>query len=169
MVKQYIAYFRHLAEKNRGIKDFYMMDVDSVVAASAENALSYPCMVLETLRGRYRDDKHDNPLNLITGGFMILDKCATVNDFAREEQILDDTFALGAQVIAKIKQDTEQYEPLAVAALRDFDPNEVKWQQQGPLLENAFGTLFTFPVTKAANLEVNPDDWDNGQLIMDNE
>ena len=159
MVKEYIAYFRHLAAKNRHIKDFYMMDADSVIAAMNERALKYPCMVLETLRGRYRDDKRDNPLNLITGGFMILDKRERENDFTREEQILDETFALGAQVIAKMNDDAASFEPTAVAALREFDANEVKWQQQGPLFENAFGTLFTFPVTRAAMLEVNPDDW----------
>jgi hypothetical protein len=159
MVSEYIAYFRELAARHRGIRGFFMMDADSAVAAMQEGAVAYPCLLLETLSGRYADGHRDNPLNLIRGGFMVIDRCEVVNDFEREAQILDATFSIGAEVIAKINRDVYRRYPPALAALRDFDPNEVKWQQEGALLDNAFGTLFTFPVVKLANLTVNPEAW----------
>jgi hypothetical protein len=160
MVSEYIAYFKELATRNKRIRSFFMMDADSAVAAMQEGAMAYPCMILETLSGRYADSHHDNPLNLITGGFMVVDRCEVVNDFEREAQILDETFSIGAEVVAKINEDVYRRYPPALAALRDFDPNKVKWQQEGALLDNAFGTLFTFPITRLANLAVTPEAWD---------
>ena len=161
MVAEYIAYFRSLAARHKGIRGFYMMDANSAVAAMQEGAIAYPCLILETLSGRYADSHRDNPLNLVTGGFMVIDQCLLPNDFEREAKILDATFAIGAEVVAKISEDVYNRHPLALAALRDFDPNAVKWQQEGALLDNAFGTLFTFPIARLANLTVNPEAWEN--------
>jgi hypothetical protein len=159
MVESYIAYFRRLAERHKDIRGFFMMDTDSAVAAMQENAIAYPCMMLETLSGRYADSHRDNPLNLISGGFMIVERCEPVSDFAQEARILDATFAIGAQVIAKMNDDVYRRDALALSALRNFEPNQVKWQQEGPLLDNAFGTLFSFPITRMADLEVDRGMW----------
>jgi hypothetical protein len=159
MVKNYIAYFSRLAELHKDIRGFCMMDAESAVVAMQENALRFPCMMLETLNGRYADSHHDNPLNMISGGFMIVDRCERLNDFTLEAKILDATFAIGAQVIAKMNSDVYRRDALALSALQNFEPNQVKWQLEGPLLDNVFGTLFTFPITRIADLQVNKQKW----------
>jgi hypothetical protein len=159
MVEQYIAYFRRLAEGHRGIRGFCMMDAEAALVAMQENSLEYPCLMLETLSGRYADSHRDNPLNLISGGFLIADRCEPLNDFAQEARILDATFAIGAQVIARMNDDVYRRNALALSAIRSFEPDQVKWQQEGPLLDNAFGTLFTFPIAKMASLEVDGKAW----------
>jgi hypothetical protein len=136
-----------------------MMDAESAVAAMQENTLLFPCMMLETLNGRYADSHRDTPLNLINGGFIIADRCERLNDFTQEAKILDATFAIGAQVIAKMNDDVYRRDALALSVLRNFEPNQVKWQLEGPLLDNVFGTLFTFPITQIAGLKVDRQRW----------
>jgi hypothetical protein len=159
MVKEYIEYFRTLAQEHKKINGFCMMDAESAVVAVGEGAMQYPCLMLETLSGKYVDGHRDNPLNVASVGFIILDRCEMVNDFEREAEILEATFAIGAEVVAKVNSDVYHRRPLAMAAFLDFNPGDVKWQQEGPLLDNAFGTLFTFSVTRPANLRVDAQAW----------
>ena len=165
-ITSYINYFRSLAEKNKSIlhsaisKHFFIMDINELLS-STNSTIRYPALILVKLTGKIIDKKEDNPLLSIEGGFLILDHCKVIDDFASEIVIFNNTFDIGMQIISRIINDQESCEPLSQKAVPDFNPDLVKWEMIGPVFENHFGIMFKFPITHLANTEYNPSNWND--------
>lgn len=150
MRSQYARFMKELGAKSVHVKTF-CEGMEDALSRSGENAINFPAMILEPMNGRYTDNRVDNPLNIIRGGFSIVIP-AEPTDSAAINAALDNSFAIGAMFIAKINSE-QSY------ALPDFDPDKVEWEEVGPVLDACYGILFTFPTVRAASLEVDPNDW----------
>jgi hypothetical protein len=163
-LSSYIEYFQSLAEKHKkilhasGSKHFFMMDINELLS-STNSTIKYPAIVLLKLSGKVIDKKEDNPLFSIEGGFLVLDHCKTIDDFAAELKIFQDTFSIGMEIISRIKHDQQACVELSLKAIPDFDPDQVRWEMIGPVFENHFGIMFRFPVNLIADLEYDPSKW----------
>lgn len=150
MRKTLAKYLSNLATSSVHVASF-CDGLEAALAKEGENALNYPALLMEPLSGRYTDNREDNPLNIVRGGFSVLIP-AEDNDSDKITAAIDKAFEIGAKFIAKINEDQD-------SALPDFDPDKVEWEEVGPLLSGAYGVLFTFPITRAANLQVDSSDW----------
>ena len=163
-ISSYVQYFETIAREHTGIlhspanQHFFMMDINELLSAVSSRA-KYPALVLLKLKGNVLDKNHDNPLFSIDGGFLIIDHCKKIDDFATELQIFQDTFRIGMQIIARIKRDQQSCCSLLSKAIPDFDPDLVRWEMIGPVFENHFGIMFRFPVNLILNLEYDPAIW----------
>jgi len=163
-ITAYIEYFEKLAKEHKEIqhspsaKHFFMMDINELLSATNSTA-KYPAIVLLKLSGRAIDRKEDNRLVSIEGGFLVLDHCKNIDDFAAELAIFQKTFAIGMQMISRIAHDQQQPVPYSSKALPGFDPDSVRWEMIGPVFENHFGIIFRFPVNLMADLEYDSEKW----------
>lgn len=163
-ITSYIQYFEKLAKEHKDIrhsstsKHFFMMDINELLSA-ANSTAKYPAFVLLKLSGRAIDKKEDNRLIAIEGGFLVLDHCKKIDDFAAELAIFQKTFSISMQMIARIAHDQEQPVPYSSKAIPDFNPDSVRWEMIGPVFENHFGVIFRFPVSLLASLEYDAEKW----------
>jgi hypothetical protein len=163
-ISTYIEYFEKLAKEHKEIqhspsaKHFFMMDINELLSATNSTA-RYPAIVLLKLTGKTIDKKEDNRLIAIEGGFLVLDHCKNIDDFAAELAILQKTFRIGMQMISRIAFDQEQPVPYSTKAIPDFNPDSVRWEMIGPVFENHFGIIYRFPVNLIADLEYNSSMW----------
>jgi hypothetical protein len=163
-ISSYISYFETLASEHQDIlhsstqKHFFMMDINELLS-SANSTAHYPAIVLLKLAGKVVDKRDDNHLVTIEGGFLVLDHCKSIDDFATELTIFQDTFRIGMEFIARISHDQQAGSSLASKAIPDFNPDLVRWEQIGPVFENHFGILFRFPVSLLADLGYDTEKW----------
>jgi hypothetical protein len=74
-ISSYIEYFRKIANEHKEINGFYMMDINEILDGLRSN-VKYPAMILENISGSYLASNLDNPLEVINGGFLIIDHIA---------------------------------------------------------------------------------------------
>jgi len=163
-ITSYIQYFEKLAKEHKDIrhsstsKHFFMMDINELLSATNSTA-KYPAIVLLKLSGKTVDKKEDNPLVTIEGGFLVLDHCKNIDDFAAELVIFHKTYEIGMQMISRIIHDQRQPVPYSQKAITDFNPDSVRWEMIGPVFENHFGVIFRFPVNYSLVLKYDESKW----------
>lgn len=158
MIRKLIDYYAALAAENRHIGTFVRMNANEFLNMDGEGAVVYPCMAVETVTGIISGSQYDNPNTAITGGFAILN-AVPPGDYARETEVLQRTFDIGMQILARINRDRENG---TNPELLYFDIDNVSWEILGPMGNNAYGTLFKVKTFHPINLDVDPGDWQNG-------
>jgi hypothetical protein len=144
-ISSYIEYFRKIAEEHLEINGFYMMDINEVLDG-LRTSIKYPALILENLSGSYMASNLDNPMEVINGGFLIIDHLPNPDDFQGEMVLIDRMKEIGYQVIVRIMQDKMKCEPLAEKAIPGFDLNSVDFEAIGPVLDNDYGLAYSFKV-----------------------
>ena len=139
----YIEYFRKIATEHPDIKGFYMMDINEILNGLRSTVL-YPALILENLSGSYQASNLDNILEVINGGFLIIDHLQNPDDFEGEVVMIDRMKEIGQQIIARMLNDHMSCEPLADKAIPGFDLNTVSFEIIGPVVDNDFGVIMSF-------------------------
>lgn len=156
-----VAYFKSLATKHVDIKHseeephFYRYELDDVLEGISKD-LNYPALILEAYDLNYKDEKSDNLQKTRNGGFILLDHCGDSGDHDRIHNIWDKLEEIGEELVVKIKADKKDK---SIKVVRDFDLNDV----DGTLLDiketGHYGIRFSYGITSARSLDVNPDKW----------
>jgi len=159
-ISSYIDYFRRIAAEHKEINGFYMMDINEILDG-LRSTVKYPALILENISGGYMASNLDNPLEVINGGFLILDHLPNPDDFQGEVVIIDRMKQIGHQVIARILYDKMKCELLAEKAIPGFDLNSVTFEVIGPVFDNDFGVIYTFKLIDCLCLEYNSITWED--------
>lgn len=154
-ISSYIEYFRKIADEHKEINGFYMMDINEILDG-LRSTVKYPALIMENLSGSYMASNLDNPLEVINGGFLIIDHLANPDDFQGEVELIDRMKQIGHQVITRMLQDKIKCEPLAEKAVPGFDINTVSYEVMGPIIDNDYGLIFTYILSIPVSL-VNDD------------
>jgi len=157
-IRSYIEYFRMIAAEHKEINGFYMMDINEILDG-LRSTVKYPALILENLSGSYMASNLDNPLEVINGGFLIIDHLKNPDDFPGEVVIIDRMKQIGQQVISRMLHDKMMCEILAEKAIPGFDLNTVTFEVVGPVFDNDCGVLYSFKITNLIDFEYNPIDW----------
>jgi hypothetical protein len=157
-ISSYIEYFRRIAAEHKDIKGFYMMDINEILDG-LRSTVKYPALILENLSGSYLASNLDNPLEVINGGFLIIDHLPNPDDFQGEVVIIDRMKEIGHQVIARMLHDKMKCELLAEKAIPGFDLKTVNFEVVGPVFDNYFGLLFSFEMLCSIGFELIQDKW----------
>ena len=158
-ISSYIEYFRRLAAEHKDINGFYMMDINEILEG-LRSTVKYPALILENISGSYLASNLDNPLEVINGGFLIIDHLPNPDDFQGEVAIIDRMKQIGHQVIVRMLHDKMKYEPLAEKAIPGFDINSVRFEVIGPVLDNDFGLLVAFELQGSTQLYLDQSQWE---------
>jgi hypothetical protein len=157
-ISSYIEYFRQIATEHKEINGFYMMDINEILDG-LRSTVKYPALILENLSGSYMASNLDNPLEVINGGFLIIDHLPNPDDFHGEVAIIDRMKQIGHQVITRMLHDHLKCELLAEKAIPGFDINNVIFETIGPIFDNDFGVLFTFKMNVIVELQYDSSHW----------
>jgi len=157
-ISSYIEYFRRLAAEHKDINGFYMMDINEILDG-LRSTVKYPALILENISGSYLASNLDNPLEVINGGFLILDHLPNPDDFQGEVVIIDRMKQIGHQIIARMLHDHLKCEPLAEKAIPGFDVNNVTYEMLGPVFDNGYGVLYSLKILDIIDLGINPSKW----------
>ena len=157
-ISSYIEYFRKIAAEHQDINGFYMMDINEILDG-LRSTVKYPALILENQSGSYMASNLDNPLEVINGGFLIIDHLPNPDDFQGEVVIIDRMKQIGQQVIARMLQDKMKCELLAEKAIPGFDLNTVTFEVVGPVFDGDFGLLFSFRQTRLVDYVYDPSAW----------
>ena len=154
-IAEYIQYFRSVASLHPSIKGFYTMDINEVLG-DLRQGMQYPALVLNSVNGFLSENvSADNTHALVKSGFMVIDHSDSVDDFAREMQILGDTFEYSMQILSKLKKDS-----FCGTFSRKFDVSSIKFEMLGPVFDNDYGFMFTFDLRFfVSDLSYKPDQW----------
>jgi hypothetical protein len=147
-ISSYIEYFRRLATEHKEINGFYMMDINEILDG-LRSTVKYPALILENLSGSYMASNLDNPLEVINGGFLIIDHLPNPDDFLGEMALIDRMKLIGHQIIVRMLHDYLKCEQLPEKAIHGFDVNTVDFEVIGPVLDNDYGILFSFKLIKS--------------------
>ncbi len=159
-ISSYIEYFRRLAAEHKEINGFYMMDINEILDG-LRSTVKYPALILENISGSYLASNLDNPLEVINGGFLILDHLPNPDDFQGEVVIIDRMKQIGHQVISRMLHDHLKCELLAEKAIPGFDINTVSFEHIGPVFDDDFGISFNFKILRSLELGHNSTQWTN--------
>jgi hypothetical protein len=151
-ISSYIEYFRKIANEHKEINGFYMMDINEILDGLRSN-VKYPAMILENISGSYLASNLDNPLEVINGGFLIIDHLPNPDDFQGEVAIIDRMKQIGQQVIARMLHDKMKCELLAEKAIPGFDLNTVIFELLGPVFDNDYGMMYSFKLLDCLDLD----------------
>jgi len=153
-ISSYIEYFRRLATEHKEINGFYMMDINEILDG-LRSTVKYPALILENISGSYLASNLDNPLEVINGGFLILDHLPNPDDFQGEVTIIDRMKQIGHQIIARMLHDQLKCELLAEKAIAGFEINTVSYEMLGPVFDNDFGFQWSFILKNPISINVN--------------
>lgn len=157
-IVSYVEYFRKIATEHKEINDFFMIDINEILAG-LRITIKYPALILENLSGNYLASNLDNPLVIIDGGFLIIDHLKNPDDFQGEIALLDSIMKIGNQVIARMLYDYSRCVPLAVKAIPGYDINSVNYERLGPVFDNDFCIAYSFKLFYLGNFEYDPSKW----------
>ncbi|MDD4554027.1 MAG: hypothetical protein PHP04_07500 [Bacteroidales bacterium] len=157
-ISSYIEYFRRIAAQHKEINGFYMMDINEILDG-LRSTVKYPALILENLSGSYIASNLDNPLEVINGGFLIIDHLPNPDDFQGEVALIDRMKKIGHQVIARMLYDHLKCEQLTEKAIPGFDVNTVGFEVVGPVFDNDFGILYSFKLEDLLDLEYKEEMW----------
>ena len=154
-VAEYLQYFKDTASLHPSIKGFYTMDINEVLG-DLRQGMQYPALILNSVNGSLSENmSQENTQNLVKAGFMVIDHGDSVDDFAREMQILGDTFEYSMQILSRLKRDAG-----CGTFIRKFDVNSIKYEMLGPVFDNDYGFMFTFDLRFfVSDLSYKPDQW----------
>jgi len=158
-ISSYIEYFRRIADEQKEINGFYMMDINEVLDG-LRSTVKYPALILENLSGSYRASNLDNPLEVINGGFLIIGHLVQIDDFSGEMQLVSKMKQIGTDIIARMLYDHIKCEPLALKAIPGFNINSVGYETLGPVFDNDYGVIFSFKLQNCLDLEYDPSKWE---------
>jgi hypothetical protein len=99
-------------------------------------------------------------LEVINGGFMIIDHLPNPDDFQGEMVLIDRMKEIGHQVIARMLHDKMKCEPLAEKAIPGFDINSVAFDVIGPVFDNDYGILYFYMVHDLIDIEYDKSRWE---------
>jgi hypothetical protein len=157
-ISSYIEYFRRIATEHKEINGFYMMDINEILDG-LRSTVKYPALILENLSGSYMASNLDNPLEVINGGYLIIDHLPNPDDFQREVFLIDRMKRIGNQVIARMLHDHLKCELLTSKSIPGFDVNTVTFEVMGPVFDNDFGILYSFKLEDLLDLEYQEEMW----------
>ena len=163
-LKDYLRYFQEVANEHTDLRDFYIMDINEVLTALRSEA-KFPMLILHQLTGSLQAKNLDNPLDMIKGGFLVIDQLANVDDFEAEMDTIDRMKKIAFDIVARMLHDVWKCEPLALKSLPGFDVNSVKYEQMDQVFDNGFGVLVTFDLIDTVDLQYNPLKWDANKEI----
>jgi hypothetical protein len=135
-----------------------MMDINEILDG-LRSTVKYPALILENLSGSYMASNLDNPLEVINGGFLIIDHLPNPDDFQREITIIDRMKVIGHQIITRMLYDKMKCEPLVEKAIPGFDLNTVTFEILGPIMDNDYGLSFSFNLSACLVMEDTPSIW----------
>lgn len=161
-VRDYLHYFQTLSQEHILIKDFFVMDINEPLAAMRDS-IQYPALILNTLSGRISASNHDNILDEVKGGFLIIDRLANVDDFAAEMLLLQNMKQIGTDIISRMNYDLIKCEPRAQKAIVGFSLNSVSYNMLDGIFDNCFGFLFTFRILTKTDFVYNASKWNSVQ------
>lgn len=153
-ISSYIEYFRRIADEHKDIKGFYMMDINEILDG-LRSTVKYPALILENLSGSYMASNLDNPLEVINGGFLIIDHLPNPDDFQGEMVLIDRMKEIGHQVIGRMLNDKMKCEPLAEKAIPGFDLNTVSFEVVGPVFDSDFGVTYSFKNQRSISIDLS--------------
>jgi len=157
-INSYVEYFRTLAREHKEINDFYMMDINEPLDA-LRSTIKYPALILTSLSGNLEASNLDSPLEVINGGFLIIDHLNNPDNFQGEMLLINRMKTIGHQVIARMLYDHLKCELLAEKAIPGFDVNTVSFEVIGPVFENDFGILYSYKIKNCIDFEYNATIW----------
>ncbi|MDD4604513.1 MAG: hypothetical protein PHF97_12015 [Bacteroidales bacterium] len=114
-------------------------------------------MILKNLSGSYLASNLDDSLEVINGGFLILDHLPNPDDLLGEVVIIDRMKQIGHHVIARMLHDHLKCECLAEKAIPGFDLNTVTFEVIGPVFDDDFGMIFLFKLQERCDFEYDSD------------
>jgi hypothetical protein len=122
---------------------FFMIDIFEPLHA-LRTTIQYPALILTSLSGSFQASNLDNILDVVGGGFLVIDHLDQVDNFDTETALLSKTKRIGVDIISRMLNDYLKCEPLAVKAIPGFDINSVSYEMMGPVFDNDFGVIFSF-------------------------
>ena len=158
-INSYVEYFRTLAREHKEINDFYLMDINEPLEALRSNII-YPALILTSLSGNFEASNLDNILDLINGGFLIIGHLDKIDDFSGELLLLTKMKQIGTDIIARMLQDHQKCEQLALKAIPGFNINSVSYEMLGPVFDNDYGLMYSFRLQDCLDLDYNPSQWE---------
>ena len=157
-VRAYLHYFQYLAQSHVAINSFFVMDVNEPLAAMRDKIV-YPALIMNTISGSFVAPNHDNTLDDVTGGFLILGRLGDIDDFVGEMLLLEQMKQIGTDIIARMNYDLIKCESRAAKAIIGFSINSVSYQMADGIFDNCFGFFFTFKLISPVDLSYNAAKW----------
>jgi hypothetical protein len=123
--------------------------------------IQYPALILTSLSGSFQASNLDNILDVVGGGFLIIDHLHQLDNFPAETALLSKTKRICVEIISRMLNDHLKCEPLAVKAIPGFDIETVNYEMMGPVFDNDFGVIYTHKLIDRLCLEYNSTIWES--------
>lgn len=159
-VSAIIDYFRTVSTNHKSIlhteseKHFFRYSLTEMLN-SLRSSMEYPAIGLENISGNIDDLLSDNKRNAAQLAFILIKPCPLL-DFENQEEIMDEMFEIGIDILGKIHKDLHIDSPIKVFNFQDVDYSPI-----GPIFENHFGYRFAFTINNPAKIRFDGDKWNN--------
>lgn len=171
----FISYMRNLAERlkdighNNSSTHFYRMSgiasLEEVLAKMTHG--QFPAIVVEdSLEGRLIDQDSDNVLDREYYVFYIFDRVEFLNHDEREATKRK-LRTISRKIKSRILRDQRTDFNLATNyGLRNLERGSIGYRNVGPVGDNLIGLAVSFTILENPNLEYDPDDWLDEDIII---
>lgn len=154
--KQIVDFHREIAEKHLEINGFYRFNWNEI-EGSFRSGIGTPALLLESTSSDFTQNPNKTTsFNNRRVSFLILDFAGRVNDFDKQEDVLDHTEAIGLEISAYLNTMNKDSSSWLYGL---YEVDSLKLEKVGPIFDNMFGWNVLYTIINKQTMVVNKDKW----------
>jgi hypothetical protein len=157
-------YFQQLASQHINIRHtaserHFFRSIDHFLNDDGNNLANYPAVIMDSMEGQITGDHADDRIDMMRTGILFIQKVTDVDDDDQIDQAHLSMKALAFSFVAKMEADSLACMETDLKMLQEFSALAVSYKYYGPVFDQCFGVLLSFPLGHIAALEYNPEVW----------
>lgn len=150
-----IQFHSEIAAAHKGINGFYRMNW-AEIANSFRSGIPTPALVIES----HSSELQSNGISTFNHraiSFMLLDHTGKPDNYARQEEVLDELEAIGLEIARFLdaKSKTTGHWMYGL-----YDRNSFKMEKVGPIMGDMYGWNILYEVKSKETMVMNADSWE---------
>lgn len=157
-------YFQQLATQHVNIRHsaterHFFRSIDHFLNEDTNNLANYPAVIMDSIEGQITGDHADGKIDMMRTGILFIQKVTDVDNDAQIDEAQVSMKALAFSFVAKMESDAFACQESNLKILQEFSALAVSYKYYGPVFDQCFGVLLSFPLGHFATLEYNPEVW----------
>lgn len=155
--KKIVDFHQEIVAKYKGLKGFYRFNWNEI-EGQFRSGVQTPALLLESTSSDFtRTENKVGSFNNRRVSFLILDFAGKVNDFDKQEEVLNTNEGIALDIAAYIKTQSDKPNHWLYGL---YDVSSLSIEKVGPIFDNMFGWNVLYTLKNKESMMVDPDKWE---------
>lgn len=154
--KLVVDFHKEIAERNIDINGFYRFNWNEI-EGEFRSGIGTPALLLESMSSDFSSNPNKTTsFNNRRVSFLIIDFAGRVNDFDKQEEVLDHTESICLEVAAYLKTLSQDISSWLYGL---YNVDSLRIEKVGPIFDNMYGWNVLFTITNKQTMVMDPKKW----------